>query len=102
VRGMGGRTEAFARGLIDGALRESGWDLGDRQRVRFELTGAAGRADYVLSGDRAPLGVLEAKREAIDPYEARAPARGYAISQPKVLSMRVSLPPLPLPQRFAS
>jgi len=64
--------------LIDQALRESGWDLLDERRVRFELDGHSGRADYVLSGDRGALCVLEAKRPDLDPYDAKERARGYA------------------------
>jgi len=37
-----------------------------------------GRADYFLSGQRGPLGVLEAKKEDVDPYDAKEQARGYA------------------------
>jgi len=62
------KPEAFSRVLIDQALRESGWDLLDERltscaspgsdrddrRVRFELDGHSGRADYVLSGERGP------------------------------------------------
>ncbi len=50
------KPEAFSRVLIDQALRESGWDLLDDRRVRFELDGHSGRADYVLSGERSPRG----------------------------------------------
>ncbi len=56
------RPEAFSRVLIDQALKDSGWDLLDERRVRFELDGNSGRADYVLTGDRGPLCVLEAKK----------------------------------------
>jgi type I restriction enzyme R subunit len=72
------KPEAFSRVLIDQALRESGWDLLDDRRVRFELDGKSGRADYVLTGERGPLCVLEAKRPDLDPYEAKEQARGYA------------------------
>lgn len=75
---MPAKPEAFSRVLIDQALRESGWDLLDDRRVRFELDGHSGRADYVLSGARGPLCVLEAKRPDLDPYEAKEQARGYA------------------------
>jgi len=37
------KPEAFSRVLIDQALRESGWDLLDDRRVRFELDGHSGR-----------------------------------------------------------
>jgi type I restriction enzyme R subunit len=73
-----GATEAFSRILIDKALEASGWDLLNPHRVRFELNGTTGRADYVLAGDRGPLCVLEAKREDLDPYDAKEQARGYA------------------------
>lgn len=71
-------NEAFSRVLIDRALEFSGWTLLDPRQVRFELNGATGRADYVLSGQRGPLCVLEAKREDVDPYDAKEQARGYA------------------------
>ena len=32
----------------------------------------------MLSGHRGPLGVLEAKKEDVDPYDAKEQARGYA------------------------
>jgi predicted type IV restriction endonuclease len=51
-----GANEAFSRILIDKALEFSGWNLLDRKQVRFELNGTTGRADYVLSGQRGPLG----------------------------------------------
>jgi type I site-specific restriction endonuclease len=86
------KPEAFSRVLIDQALRESGWDLLDERptrraspesdrddrSVRFELDGHSGRADYVLSGERGPLCVLEAKRPDLDRYKAKEQARGYA------------------------
>jgi type I restriction enzyme R subunit len=73
-----GANEAFSRVLIDKALEFSGWDLLDAHQVRFELNGTTGRADYVLSGQRGSLCVLEAKREEVDPYDAKEQARGYA------------------------
>ena len=73
-----GKNEAFSRILIDKALEFSGWNLLDAHQVRFELNGTTGRADYVLSGQRGPLCVVEAKRENLDPYDAREQARGYA------------------------
>ncbi len=60
--GLPKNTEAFSRVLIDQALRDSGWDLLDPHRVRFECTGDGGCADYVLLGKHGPLCVLEAKR----------------------------------------
>ena len=73
-----GQNEAFSRVLIDKALEFSGWNLLDSLQVRLEQSGTAGRVDYVLSGLRGPLCVLEAKRENSDPYDAREQARGYA------------------------
>lgn len=69
---------AFSRVLIDKALEFSGWNLLNPKEVRFELSGTNGRADYVLSGQRGPLSVLEAKKEDVDPYDAKEQARGYA------------------------
>jgi len=73
-----GENEAFSRILIDKALEDSGWNLLDPQQVRFELNTAAGRADYLLGGQRGPLSVLEAKREDLDPYDAKEQALGHA------------------------
>ena len=73
------QNEAFSRVLIDKALEFSGWDLLDPQQVRFELNGENGRADYVLMAKvGTALCVLEAKREDVDPYDAKEQARGYA------------------------
>ena len=72
------QNEAFSRILIDKALEFSGWDLLNPKQVRFEMTGVGGRADYVLCGERGPLAVLEAKKENVDPYDAKEQARGYA------------------------
>jgi len=43
------KPEAFSRVPIDQALKDSGWNLLDERRVRFELDRKSGRADYVLS-----------------------------------------------------
>ena len=75
---LSGQNEAFSRVLIDKALEFSSWDLLDPHQVRFELNTATGRADYLLGGQRGPLCVLEAKREDVDPYDAKEQARGYA------------------------
>jgi type I restriction enzyme, R subunit len=75
---MPGQPEAFSRVLLDRALGESGWDLLDEKKVRFELHGKSGRADYVLRGQYGPLCVLEAKKEDADPYDAKEQARRYA------------------------
>jgi type I restriction enzyme R subunit len=76
-----GQSEAFSRVLIDKALEFSGWDLLDPKQVVFELHSGAGRADYLLKDKLGrTLCVLEAKRENIDPYDAKEQARGYAES----------------------
>jgi len=74
-----GQNEAFSRILIDKALEASDWNLLDPQQVKFEQNAANGRADYLLK-DRLGrvLCVLEAKREDLDPYDAKEQARGYA------------------------
>jgi type I restriction enzyme R subunit len=74
-----GQNEAFSRVLIDKALEFSGWNLLDPKQVKFELHTGRGRADYLLQDTLGRvLCVLEAKREDIDPYDAKEQARGYA------------------------
>lgn len=71
--------EAFARILIDRALTDSKWDLLDPQQIQFEFHTPTGRADYLLKDSLGRvLCVLEAKREDLDPYDAKEQARGYA------------------------
>ncbi|MFH0828780.1 MAG: DEAD/DEAH box helicase family protein [Candidatus Kerfeldbacteria bacterium] len=73
------QPEAFSRILIDKALEAGGWDLLDPQQVHFEHHTANGRADYLLKDTLGRvLCVLEAKREDLDPYDAKEQARGYA------------------------
>jgi type I restriction enzyme R subunit len=72
-------SEAFSRVLIDKALEYSGWNLLDVKTVQFEFHNVGGRADYLLKDSIGRvLCVLEAKREDIDPYDAKDQARGYA------------------------
>src|SRR5258705_3094198 len=74
-----GQNEAFSRILIDKALEFSGWDLLNPQQVQFELHTSSGRADYLLKDKLGRVVcVLEAKREDVDPYDAKEQARGYA------------------------
>jgi type I restriction enzyme R subunit len=74
-----GQNEAFSRILIDKALEASGWNLLNPQQIQFELNTANGRADYLLKDNFGRiLCVLEAKREGLDPYDAKEQARGYA------------------------
>lgn len=72
-------NEAFSRVLIDKALEFSDWDLLDSRQVQFELHTKNGRVDYLLKDSLGRvICVLEAKREDLDPYDAKEQARGYA------------------------
>lgn len=96
-------SEADARILIDDQLRAAGWDPADKSQVRTEVPVAAfhsaaaegahagflrtsdddslhaGRSDYVLYDQRGrPLAVVEAKKNAIQPYIAKQQALPYA------------------------
>jgi type I restriction enzyme R subunit len=76
---MTNQPEAFSRILIDKELEYSGWDLLDFHQVRFESHTRDGRVDYLLMDKNGGvLCVLEAKRENLDPYDAKEQARGYA------------------------
>ena len=71
------QSEAFSRVLIDKALEFSGWDLLDSGQVVFETHTGNGRADYLLKDKIGRVFcVLEAKREDLDPYDAKEQARG--------------------------
>lgn len=72
-------NEAFSRILIDKSLEFSDWDLLDSRQVQFELHTKNGRADYLLKDSIGRvICVLEAKKEDLDPYDAKEQARGYA------------------------
>ncbi len=79
-------SEADARIQIDELLRQAGWDPADKSMVGTEIRSAPGdgshsRADYVLYDQRGrPLAVIEAKKNAIDPYVAKQQALPYAQS----------------------
>ncbi|MFZ1642468.1 MAG: DEAD/DEAH box helicase family protein [Candidatus Contendobacter sp.] len=96
--------ETDARILIDDQLRAAGWNPADKSQVltEFKTSGAfhsvaepesqsivlstqdgdaipTGRADYVLLDSRGrPLAIIEAKRQAIQPYVAKQQALPYA------------------------
>ena len=87
----GFESEADARIVIDGLLRDAGWDPTDKSQVRADVSlapppgsamshGASRvRADYVLYDQSGrPLAVVEAKRNAIHPYIAKQQALPYA------------------------
>ncbi len=75
-------SEAFSRVLIDRALTDSGWDLLNSHSVEFEHHSIDGRADYILKDKYGhALCVIEAKKEELDPYDAKEQARGYAANR---------------------
>jgi type I restriction enzyme R subunit len=75
-------NEAFSRVLIDKALENSGWDLLDSHSLEFEHHSIDGRADYILKDKLGrALCVIEAKKEELDPYDAKEQARGYAANR---------------------
>jgi type I restriction enzyme R subunit len=90
-------SEQDARIVIDELLRAAGWDLKDHQIVRTQVpvfepgvvaeptasygsnNRATGFADYVLYGNNnRPLAVVEAKKDALQPYIAKQQALPYA------------------------
>jgi type I restriction enzyme R subunit len=94
-------SETYARILIDDLLRVAGWNPTDLAQMRTEVpitdlvrlaeagtatssmriadAGSLGFADYVLFDQRGrPLAVIEAKRQAINPYVAKQQALPYA------------------------
>lgn len=101
---MSETKETDARILIDGQLRAAGWDPADKSQVRTEVLSTpymaaaqagrgadfprtsdeddgplTGRSDYVLLDQRGrPLAVVEAKRQAVNPYVAKQQALPYA------------------------
>ncbi len=72
--------EAFSRVVIDGLLKEVGWDLVDGRSVRYEYQLPDGtRADYVLCDRHGrAMAVVEAKRAAKNLQEAAEQGRAYA------------------------
>ncbi len=78
------------RRLIDTLLVSSGWDIGvngaSTEQVGQEIevqhqptTSKKGRADYVLWGNNGkPIGMIEAKKTAVDPEAGRTQAKCYA------------------------
>lgn len=95
--------ETDARILIDDQLRAAGWNPADKSQVLTEVSVSSGhhvaepgtqatvlntadgdtiptgRADYVLLDQRGrPLAIIEAKKQAIQPYTAKQQALPYA------------------------
>lgn len=96
-------NETDARILIDDQMRAAGWNPADKSQVLTEVKVAGGhfvaepgaqptvfstsdgdaiptgRADYVLLDQRGrPLAIIEAKKQAIQPYTAKQQALPYA------------------------
>lgn len=74
-------NEAFSRVKIDAQLKDQGWEILNPNAVRFEYVLPDGtKADYVLCDRHGrALAVVEAKKAAINPAEAEAQAKAYAV-----------------------
>ncbi len=77
---VNGFTEQDARIAINRKLQEAGWTLeGAGRNVLTEQHSEAGFMDYLLLDRNGHnLGLIEAKKDTIDPYTAKNQARGYA------------------------
>jgi len=74
-------NETDARIIIDDQLRQAGWNPADKTHVLTEVKTDRGKPDYVLLDQRGrSLAVIEAKKNAIDPYTAKQQALPYAQS----------------------
>lgn len=74
-------NETDARIIIDDQLRQAGWNPADKTHVLTEVKTDRGKPDYVLLDQRGrSLAVIEAKKDAIDPYTAKQQALPYAQS----------------------
>ena len=92
--------ELTRRRLIDSLLVAAGWDVGADgtstdavgQEVEVDhqpTTTGKGKADYVLWGDNGkPLGVIEAKKTAVDAEAGRTQAKCYADGLEKTYGQR--------------
>lgn len=78
---MPGTNEAFSRVKIDAQLKDRGWDVINPNAIRFEyVLPDKTKADYVLCDRHGrALAVVEAKKAAINPAEAEAQAKTYAV-----------------------
>lgn len=74
-------NEAFSRVKIDAQLKDQGWDVLNPNAVRFEyVLPDKTKADYVLCDRHGrALAVIEAKKASINPAEAEAQAKAYAV-----------------------
>ncbi len=80
MTGENNKKEALSRVVIDGQLKDVGWDLIDGQSVRYEYQLPDGTfADYVLCDRHGrAMAVVEAKRAAVNLQEAAEQGRAYA------------------------
>lgn len=82
--------------LIDIMLKEAGWDVNDREKVKIEFPlkdhkeqEKTGRADYVLFNKKGePIAVVEAKRSSKDPIIGRRQAVEYANTIERIYKIR--------------
>ncbi len=95
--------EERARDIIDGMLRQAGWNVQSKDRIDFgagsgiaarEYRTDIGPADYVLFVGRKPVGVIEAKPESWGQNITKVEAQsgGYAAAKLKWLSNQEPLP----------
>lgn len=82
--------EETRRYIIDQMLADEGWNVGNgmtstaevikEAAIKYQLgSSGEGKADYVLEDDNGkPLGVIEAKKTAVDPHLGRKQAEQYA------------------------
>lgn len=76
-------NETDARIIIDDQLRQAGWNPADKTHVLTEVKTDRGKPDYVLLDQRGrSLAVIEAKKNAIDPFPILPNSKPYPM--PKV------------------
>lgn len=93
--------EQEARAKIDAQLEECGWIVQDYRKADFpagrgialrEVRLATGPCDYLLLVDRAPLGVIEAKKEGSTLSLVADQSASYAENLPEYLAAAGPLP----------
>ncbi|MCY4156265.1 MAG: DEAD/DEAH box helicase family protein [Gammaproteobacteria bacterium] len=95
--------EERARDIIDGMLRQAGWNVQSKDRIDFgassgiaarEYRTDIGPADYVLFVGRKPVGIIEAKPESWGQNITKVEAQsgGYAAAKLKWMSNQEPLP----------
>jgi type I restriction enzyme, R subunit len=93
--------EQEARDRIDAQLAECGWIVQDSRKADFsagrgialrEVRMSTGPCDYLLLVDRAPLGVIEAKKEGTTLSTVADQSTSYAENVPDYLDAKVPPP----------